>query len=171
MLYFLNGFMGSGKSYWGRRWAKAFDLEFCDLDDVIESREGITIREIFASKGEPAFRRIERETLKTLLGKSNAIIATGGGTPCFHDNLKRMNRAGVTIWLKTPLDLMVGRLLPEREHRPVIAHTNEETLPGFITAKLAERAPFYYYCMYHFYTPYLTDENFRKILDKCKKHS
>ncbi|HTJ14445.1 MAG TPA: shikimate kinase [Dinghuibacter sp.] len=171
MLYFLNGFMGSGKSYWGRRWGKAFDLEFYDLDDVIEQREGMTIREIFEVKGEPAFRRIENEALKTMFEKTNAIIACGGGTPCFHDNIRRMYRAGITIWLKTPLDALVERLLPERAHRPVIAHTDELTLPGFITAKLAEREPFYHRCLYHFYTPYLSDENFRKIQDKCKRHS
>lgn len=171
MLYFLNGFMGSGKSHWGRHWAKAFDLEFYDLDAVIEAQEGKPIREIFERQGEPAFRNIEREALGTLLEKNHAIIACGGGTPCFHDNVKRMNRAGITIWLKTPLDALVERLLPELGHRPVIAHTNAETLPGFIMGKLAEREPFYHRCYYHFYTPYLTDENFKKIVDKCKRHS
>ena len=163
--------MGSGKSYWGRRWAKAFDLEFYDLDEVIERREGVTIREIFDTRGEPAFRQIEREALGTLLKENNAIIACGGGTPCFHDNFRRMRKAGITIWLKTPLEALVERLLPELGHRPVIAHTNAETLPGFIEGKLAEREHFYHGCLYHFYTPYLTDENFKKIVDKCKKHS
>ncbi|TDX00703.1 shikimate kinase [Dinghuibacter silviterrae] len=171
MLYFLNGFMGSGKSYWGRRWATAFDLEFHDLDDVIERQEGMTISELFKTKGEPAFRRIERDALARMCSKSNAIIACGGGTPCFHDNMKRMSRAGITIWLKTPLEALVERLLPELGHRPVIAHTNADTLAGFIEGKLAEREPFYHRCVYHFYTPYLTDENFKKILDKCKRHS
>ena len=171
MLYFLNGFMGSGKSYWGRRWSGVFGLEFFDLDEVIERREGKTIRVMFEQEGEKAFRQAEREALATLLDKNNAIIACGGGTPCFHDNLKRMNRAGITIFLKTPVEELVRRLLPELGHRPVLSHTNAETLPGFIEGKLQERAHCYDGCVYHFHTSYLTDENFKKIVEKCKKHS
>jgi shikimate kinase len=103
--------------------------------------------------------------------KSNAIIATGGGTPCFHKNMKRMNKEGTTIFLKTPVPMLVERLLPELGHRPVLSHTNADTLPAFIEQKLAERASFYNKSVFHFNTRYLTDENFKKILDKCKKLS
>jgi len=171
MLYFLNGFMGSGKSYWGRRWAQAFGLEFYDLDEVIEQQENRTISQIFGSDGEAAFRRIEHKALTGLFRKENAIIACGGGTPCFHRNLRRMNRNGLTLFLKTPVPILVERLLPELGHRPVLAHTTADTLPAFIEQKLAERALYYNKCTYHFNTQYLTDENFKKIQDKCIKRS
>lgn len=171
MLYFLIGFMGSGKSHWGRRWASAFDLTFYDLDAVIELQEGKTIREIFETEGETAFRLKEHKALLGLFEKTDALIACGGGTPCFHKNIRRMNREGVTIYLKASVPQLVERLLPELGHRPVLSHATVETLPGFITEKLSERAHCYNQCMYHFDTQYLTDENFKKIIDRCKKHS
>ena len=163
--------MGSGKSYWGRHWAETFGLEFYDLDQVIEQQEGKTIRQIFEGEGEVAFRRKERKALESMFQKQDAIIASGGGTPCFHKNMERMNHAGTTIFLKTPVPVLVERLLPELGHRPVLSHTNAETLPAFIEQKLAERAPFYNKSVFHFNTLYLTDENFKKIVDKCKKLS
>jgi shikimate kinase len=171
MLYFLIGFMGSGKSHWGRHWAETFGLEFYDLDQVIEQQEGKTIRQIFEGEGETAFRRKESKALETLFRKQHAIIACGGGTPCFHKNMKRMNGKGTTIFLKTSVPVLVERLLPELGHRPVLSHTNADTLPAFIEGKLAERAPFYSKSIFQFNTQYLTDENFKKILDKCKKLS
>jgi len=171
MLYFLIGFMGSGKSHWGRHWGETFGLEFYDLDHVIEQQEGKTIRQIFETEGEVVFRRKESKALATMFRKENAIIACGGGTPCFHNNIRRMNKEGTTIFLKTSVPRLVERLLPELDHRPVLSHTDASTLPAFIEQKLAERAPFYNKSIYHFNTQYLTDENFKKILDQCKKLS
>jgi shikimate kinase len=171
MLCFLNGFMGSGKSHWGRHWGEMFNLAFYDLDAVIEQQEGKTIRQIFETEGEQAFREKERKALGALCKKKNTIVACGGGTPCFHDNMRRMNRAGVTLFLKTPVQTLVERLLPELDHRPLLAGNTAETLPAFIEKKLAERTPFYNRCFYHFSTLYLTDENFKKIAERCKNHS
>jgi shikimate kinase len=171
MLFFLVGFMGSGKSHWGRHWSQIFELNFYDLDEVIEQREGKTIAQLFEIEGEDGFRKKERKALVSLLDKKDTIIACGGGTPCFHDNISRMNESGVTIFLKSPVAELVQRLLPELGHRPVLAHATADTLPSFIEQKLVERAPYYSRCMYHFNTTYLTDENFRKVLDTCKKHS
>lgn len=162
--------MGSGKSHWGRHWGRTFDLVFYDLDEVIEQQEGKTIRQIFETEGEEVFRRKEHKALVGLIAKNSGIIACGGGTPCFHGNMRRMNKAGVTIWLKTPIPNLVERLLPELGHRPVLAHTTPETLPGFIAQKLTERAPFYNRCMYQFNTQYLKDDNFKLILERCKRH-
>lgn len=163
--------MGSGKSYWGRRWSALSGLAFYDLDSVIELQEGMTIRQIFEAKGEHVFRQKESEALAALSKKENSIIACGGGTPCFHHNLRRMNKAGVSIFLKTPVSLLAERLLPELDHRPVLSHTNAETLPAFIEKKLAERMPYYNKCLFHFDTRFLTDENFKKLVDRCKSHS
>jgi shikimate kinase len=167
--YFLNGFMGSGKSHWGRRWGKLFNLDFYDLDSVIEIQEGKTIRQIFETEGEKAFRLKESKALSGLCARENVIIACGGGTPCFHHNMRLMDKAGITIFLKAPVADLVARLIPELEHRPVLHGNTADTLPAFIGMKLAERTPFYDGCMYHFNTRYLTDENFKKIVDKCKK--
>jgi shikimate kinase len=171
MLYFLNGFMGSGKSHWGERWAKAFDLGFYDLDSEIEQQEGKTIRQLFETEGEPAFRRKESAALSALFRKNNAIIACGGGTPCFHNNMRRMNGTGISIFLKASVEELTQRLLPELGHRPVLAQIDAATLPAFIEKKLAERDRYYQQCIYHLSTRYLTDENFKKILERCKKHS
>lgn len=171
MLYFLIGFMGSGKSYWGKRWSETFGLPFYDLDEVIERKEGKTIGQIFETEGEPAFRKKEQQALESMFDLKEGIIACGGGTPCFHKNMKRMNQNGTTIYLKTAVPVLVERLLPELGHRPVLSHATPETLPVFIESKLAERKDFYSRSVFHFNTQYLTDENFKKILDKCKKLS
>ncbi|HEX2683637.1 MAG TPA: shikimate kinase, partial [Ferruginibacter sp.] len=96
---FLVGFMGSGKTYWGRIWAQAYQLAFYDLDEVIEQDQGKTVAEIFKTYGEDRFRQIEAGTLRSFSEKNNCIVACGGGTPCFHDNMQWMNEQGTTVYL------------------------------------------------------------------------
>src|SRR5436853_6290275 len=94
---FLIGFMGSGKTFLGKQLAQLLNYEFIDLDEWIEQREKKSIAEIFSEDGEEYFRKKESQQLKLLAEKNNAVIATGGGTPCFHDNMKWMNDHGFTI--------------------------------------------------------------------------
>src|SRR5437773_11285939 len=96
---FLMGFMGSGKTFFGKQLAQLLNYEFIDLDELIGKNEGATIAEIFFSKGEAYFRSKESSLLKSLSQNENAVIATGGGTPCFHDNMKWMNEHGITVYL------------------------------------------------------------------------
>jgi shikimate kinase len=164
MRYFLIGFMGSGKSYWGKKWGEASGLTFLDLDEEIERSYGQTIRSIFEKKGELAFRKMERKILHQLLLKDNYILSCGGGTPCFFDNIKKMNEKGVTIYLKTSADILASRLRQEKETRPLIKDMSDNMLVPFIEQKLDERHPYYSQAFYHFDTTYLSNENFERII-------
>jgi shikimate kinase len=107
MLFFLIGFMGSGKSHWGKLWAAEYKLGFIDMDEEIEIRERKSVSEIFDSKGEDYFRSVEAGLLRTYEEIGSSIIACGGGTPCFHNNLKWMNEHGLTIYLSaTPEQIL-----------------------------------------------------------------
>ena len=140
---FLIGFMGSGKSYWGRRLADAWQMPFVDLDERIVAEQGKSIPEIFQEQGEAAFREMERAALHALAQFPPAIVATGGGTPCFFDNMDWMNSRGLTIYLKASPALLAARLLPEKKRRPLLANIPDSALEAFIAQKLEERMPFY----------------------------
>lgn len=135
--------MGSGKSYVGKRLASSLNIPFVDLDDYIESEAGMSIREIFRRFGEAAFRRREAEALRAMSRYEKAVIACGGGTPCFDDNMKWINANGLSIYLQTPVDLLVERLIPETEHRPLLKNFDKEQLHEYILSKLKEREPYY----------------------------
>jgi shikimate kinase len=143
MLIFLIGFMGSGKSYIGKRLAEQIAYDFIDLDTYIVDSEKLTINDIFQKEGEHAFRSKENSCLKTLLEKKNTIIATGGGTPCFYDNMDLMCKNGITIYLYANNNILFARLKKEREKRPLIANTTDEALMNIIQTKIAERSPTY----------------------------
>jgi shikimate kinase len=140
---FLIGMMGSGKSYWKQQLAKHFKTGGYDLDFIIETNEEKTIAEIFQEDGEASFRKTEAKLLRWFGEKKTFILATGGGTPCYHENMEWMNQQGITIWLDESLDVLVERLIPEKNHRPLLANLKEEELKIFLTNKLAEREPFY----------------------------
>ncbi len=143
MIFFLTGFMGSGKSYWGKKWASVNEYAFIDLDEVIEKEEGKTIADIFEIKGEPYFREIEATQLRSFDAAKNTIIACGGGTPCFYENMQWMNDHGTTIYLLTTATQILDRVLTEQEKRPLIKKMNQAELLFFIEQKLKERTPFY----------------------------
>ncbi len=144
MRIFLTGFMGAGKSTAGRRLAKALDLEFLDLDFEIERVTGMKIAEIFIEKGEEDFRKTESETLRTLTtDQSHALISTGGGTPCFLENMKFMNSAGITVYLELPVGALVNRLMNSKNARPLIEGMNEKELNSYVADTLAQRVPYY----------------------------
>ena len=140
---YLIGYMGSGKTYQGRRLASLLKRRFVDLDQSITERTGYPIPELIAERGLEVFRRIEKESLHATAGLSAAVIACGGGTPCYFDNMQWINRHGVSVYLDTPVSLLVKRLAPERAGRPLLAGLSEKEVPGFIEAHLAERSAFY----------------------------
>ena len=143
MKIYLTGFMGSGKSYVGTRLAADLGLDFLDLDDIIERTENQTIANIFTAKGEAYFRKIESEYLKNTKKNQNTVISTGGGTPCFFDNMKWMNDNGTTIFLNPTIDILFKRLQPETAKRPLLADNSDETLRLFISQKLENRLKYY----------------------------
>lgn len=146
---YITGMMGSGKSYLGRQLSSAMNIPFTDLDDMIESAAGKSISSIFETGGETAFRLLERKALEVTFTQSPGIIATGGGTPCFFDNMQHMNEQGLTIWLQCETETLVQRLLPEQSHRPLLRNMDANTLHHFLVQKSEERKPFYQQCHYH----------------------
>lgn len=142
MKIYLIGFMGCGKSTIGRELADLLGYAFVDLDEHIEA-QGRSIAEIFETEGEKAFRDLERDALAQLSGMVDTVIATGGGTPCFHDNLEWMQATGMTIYLNTAPDVLFERLKTETEHRPLVATLNDDELSYFIHTKIQERSSFY----------------------------
>lgn len=157
---FIIGFPGSGKTTIcnalkdkiGNRY------EFVDLDDYITERIGMTIREFFAKNGEQAFRTLESESIKELACKNNIIIACGGGTPCFGNNMETMNNAGKTIRLVVSEERLFSRLLAGRDHRPLIAAMNPDELKYYISHTLAERSKYYSKASFSFSAENLEDE-------------
>lgn len=140
---FLIGFMGTGKSYWGERWAKNLDLSFFDLDKLVEDHEGRSVSDIFEKYGEEHFRKIETAILRQFDKKDNYILACGGGTPCFEDNMKWMNKEGITIYLKASPGEILERVLTDQKTRPLIKNLNKSELLFFIEQKLREREHYY----------------------------
>lgn len=140
---FLVGFMGSGKSTLGRRLKNEMEWDFLDLDDVFEEKYQTTIKEYFATLGEDAFREAERQVLAEVIHRKKVIISTGGGTPCFFDNMDVMNQNGLTIYLKLSVDTLITRLNTGKNVRPLVAGKSGEELYNFIEEKLSEREGFY----------------------------
>lgn len=143
MLIFLIGFMGSGKSTLGKELADMMDYPFIDMDDVLQQQEGMTIPDMFSGPGEAFFREKEHELLLSLLGGVQAIVATGGGTPCFFDHMKLMNKAGVTVYIKVSEEVLYERLKDETGSRPLLKGSGPVGLKGFISSHLSEREKYY----------------------------
>lgn len=135
--------MGCGKSTLGRRLAKHAGLEFVDMDHYIEKRNCKTIPLIFSEEGEAEFRKKERKALEELAEFSDVVIATGGGAPCFFDNVDLMNRTGQTIYLNIDPKILADRLLNSKTERPLIKGKSKEELVAFIDETLNKRNEFY----------------------------
>lgn len=142
-IIFLVGFMGCGKTTLGRKLANRLGYDFMDLDHVLEAQEGITIAEYFARFGEDAFRELESGVLKQTKYPENAIVSTGGGLPCFFNNMDWMNAHGKTIYIKLSPKTLATRLENEKEERPLLRQHHGDALVAFIADKLTEREPFY----------------------------
>ena len=144
MVISLVGFMGCGKSTVARGLAELAGWEFVDLDRrVCEMAGANDVAEIFATRGEEEFRRLEREAIESLAFAGDAVVATGGGAPCVGDNMDRLLALGTTIYLKMSPEALRDRLLHVRVVRPKIVGKNPEELLTYITDLLAEREPYY----------------------------
>lgn len=143
MRIFLIGFMGCGKTTLGKKLAKHLNYNFIDLDSYIEKTTNKTITEIFENKGEKTFRIVEKESLMEVCKKDNLVIATGGGTPCFFDNMQKMLDSGKAIYLKMEIEDLLERLETEKSQRPLIENKSAKELENFIRNKLSEREYFY----------------------------
>lgn len=142
MKIFLIGFMGCGKSTKAKQLAARMSCPVIDLDAVMVEQEQKTIAEYFAIHGEEGFRKLENSTLRNYPYPETCVVATGGGLPCFFDNMDWMNANGKTVYLQMQPEALVSRL-HNRQKRPLIANMDDEQLLAFIKVKLAERDPFY----------------------------
>lgn len=144
MRVYLMGFMGAGKTTLGKELARNIGFKFVDLDADIEKAEKSTIAGLFAQKGEEYFRRKEKQYLKKITEQyQDAIIALGGGTPCFNNNLDYINENGVSVYIEVPEEILVQRLLPEREKRPLLKNLSDAELGNYIAELLSKRLAYY----------------------------
>lgn len=140
----LLGYMGSGKTTVGEKLAEALQLEFIDLDQKIETNQNKSIVKIFTELGQIKFRKIEKQSLTEILERSNNfVLATGGGTPAYYNNIEQLNQHTDSIYLRTPIPELLQRLSQEKTNRPLLAHLNEEQLSEFVAKHLFERREFY----------------------------
>lgn len=145
---FLIGLPGSGKSTLGRALQRAGVADFIDLDEAIEARVGMSVREIFDRQGEAAFRRLEADTLRSLVAGSDTcsrmlVVACGGGTPCFGDNIDYMLAAGRVVYLQARRDILIRRLLDAGDSRPLLRGRDAESVGHYVDDLTACRHPFY----------------------------
>ncbi len=163
---FLVGMMGSGKSYWTKKIAKWIKSAGYDLDDLIEMNEEKTIAEIFAEDGEEQFRKTEAKILRWFKEKKKYVLATGGGTPCFQDNMTWMKKEGIVIWLDESVEILVKRLSEEQAHRPLIANLSEQALTKFIQDKLVKRHSYYSQADYRLSSDQINDTKLKQIIQQ-----
>lgn len=135
--------MGAGKSFLGKLWSEMHAIPFYDLDTLIEEEERKTVENIFEVFGEDYFREREAAVLRNTDRFENCIIACGGGTPCFFDNMHWMNKTGVTVFLNETERNIYDHLKKDDKVRPLINNLPRETLQLFIKNKLQSRIAFY----------------------------
>lgn len=140
---FLIGYMGAGKTTVGKHLSSRMGLSFVDLDAYIEARHHKAVRELFAEQGENAFREIERKMLHEVAAFEDVLISTGGGTPCFFDNMDFMNQTGQTVYLKVSAEELTKRLETCKQTRPVLQNRTGDSLFLFVNENILKRELFY----------------------------
>lgn len=135
--------MGAGKTTIGKQLAKRLGWQFVDMDSFIENRYHKKVPELFAEKGEAFFREIEHNILQEVVQFENTVISTGGGAPCFFDNMDLMDRMGTTVYLKVSIDELAERLIACKQERPLIKDKTPEELKNFIDVNLDKREAWY----------------------------
>lgn len=161
---FLIGFMGVGKSHWGRILSSQLGYTFLDLDEIVSRAAGDrSITEIFEQEGEEYFRNLESSCLeKHSQEHGQFVMACGGGTPCFLNNLERMKNAGLVIWLQASIEELMPRLLAEKSARPLIKDLSDQEIESYIAKKLGDRQLFYREAHRTVPEATLTDQNLLK---------
>lgn len=167
---FLIGYMGAGKTTLGKAFARSMGLTFIDLDWYIEERFHKTVRQIFAERSEEGFRELEKRMLHEVADFEDVVIATGGGTPCFFDNVEYMNQKGETVFLDVSQEVLFRRLKVAKQQRPLLAQKNDEELKAFIADALGKRLPHYSKAKHVFRADELEDkQQIQHSVDALKK--
>lgn len=164
-IYILIGFAGVGKSYWGEQINQKFGFNWKDTDKEIEYKLQMPIHTIFERQGEDSFRKLEREMLHFLINSAYGaptVITTGGGLPCYEDNMQFMKKNATVIWLDSPKEHLFERLSKSKS-RPLTSKLSKEELYTYIDETLAKRIAFYQQADYKISDP-ISLEKFQKIL-------
>ncbi len=158
--------MGTGKTHWAKALAQKNKYKFIDLDELVESKNNNSILKLFNEFGEDAFRKKEHETLVELFSvNEKTIIATGGGTPCFFDNMNLMNQNGITIWLNDSIESICERLESNKSSRPLIAHESNAHLKNTISNLYHTRLNFYNLARYSLTGVEINVEHLQNIIN------
>lgn len=166
---FLVGFMGCGKSTFGKKLAAKLNWSFIDMDDYIEEKYSKSISDIFKEEGESRFRDIESEVIKELSSRSQTIISTGGGTPCFNNNADLLNSHGLSVYISLPPVTLVERLKGEKAKRPLIANLKDDEMLSFVANKLEEREVFYKASeVVYSYNEISEDQFYKSVIDRLE---
>lgn len=140
---FLIGMPSSGKSTLGKRMADTLHYRFVDTDRFIVREEGRSIADLFAQKGEAYFREVERRVLRTIRPGQSIVVSTGGGMPCFHDNMNYINATGVSVFLDVPVAVLHRRVVAHAQHdRPLYSPADPDLLQR-LQERYQARLPFY----------------------------
>jgi shikimate kinase len=143
MLLYLVGYMGTGKTTIGQTIAGRLGYSFIDLDTLIEEKYKLTIVSFFKKFDEEVFRKVESETLKDTALTTDAVIATGGGTPCFYNNMEIINDNGISIYLRNSVETLYRRLVASKKKRPLLVGKSSPAILDLVKDQLAFREPFY----------------------------
>ncbi|MBR1792647.1 MAG: shikimate kinase [Bacteroidales bacterium] len=143
MRIYLIGYMYCGKTTIGKKLANSLGWQFIDIDQLIEERYRTSIPLFFQHYGEPLFRQIETQTLHETKQVENAVISTGGGTPCHNNNMEWINQHGTSIFLSLNAENIYSRMKASHKHRPILASIPEQQRYPFIQQQLAQRLPHY----------------------------
>ena len=143
MRVFLVGYMGVGKTTYGKKLASRYGLNFIDLDGYISSRENVKVADIIKTQGEEVFRLLEKKYLKEVVKLDDVLVSTGGGTVCFFDNMTLINESGVSVYLKLDEKSLAKRLFNGMESRPILKGKTVEELAEFISEHISSRTPYY----------------------------
>lgn len=143
MRIFLIGFMGSGKTTLAKKLALRMGYDLIDLDHELEKSLNMSISDFFKVSGEQAFRELESKLLQEFEYPENCVVATGGGAPCYFNNMEWMNANGTTVYLQLSTPALAQRLYNGRAKRPLLRDLSEEEIEDFIDQKMLERRPFY----------------------------
>ena len=157
--------MGSGKTKTAELLSKIFKCDFVDTDHLVEEITGTTVTAIFKTKGQDYFREIEKNVLRSTVKKNSCVISTGGGTPCYFDNMEWMNAHGITVYLEANAGLLFHRLATSRSGRPLIESLDDVELMEQIMSHLVVRNPVYKQSMISVNAASL---NVKELADKIK---
>ena len=150
MRIYISGYMYSGKSTVGRRLARRLGYEFLDTDAMFENRFRISIHDFLHRYDEPLFRRLEHDILLSTAEKDNCVVSTGGGTPCYSDNMDFMCAQGITVYLEASTDLIMSRHAKSKKVRPLLEGMSRYELEAFVKKQLEARRPYYERAMLRF---------------------